>query len=81
MGDGVISVIPTHLPGFCAAASEQSTEIVGTDQDSRLHRQRHHLLWGRGGEKLLANLWIAVYLVAEVIQRIEKGLRVSDHAA
>ena len=81
MDDRVVVVLPTHDPSFCASTPQESTEVIGINEDSCLYCQVHHLLWCVGVVELLLNLWVTVYLVAEVIQGIQKRLRVGVHAA
>ena len=81
MDDRVVVVLPTHYPSFCASTPQESTEVIGINEDPCLHCQVHHLLWCVGVVELLLNLWVTVYLVAEVIQGIQKRLRVGVHAA
>jgi len=81
MHDRVVAAVATHNPALSAAAPQQSTEVISINQDPRLHCQVHHLLWRIGVVELLLNLWVTVYLMAEVIQGIQKRLRVGVHAA
>ena len=81
MGNGVVLVVTTHEPAFGGAASEQSTKILCFNQDASAHCQIHHLLWGVGGVKLTLNIRVTIYLMAEVIQGVQQGLRVAVHAS
>ena len=81
MRDWVGLVSTTQEPAFCAAAPQQGTEVLGINEYPALNRQIHHLLRGIGGIELLLNFGVAFYLMAEVIQRIQQGLRVGFHAA
>ena len=81
MHDRVVAAVATHDPALCAPTPQQGTKVIGINQDPRPDRQVHHLLWRVGVVELLLNLWVTVYLVAEVIQGIQKRLRVGVHAA
>ena len=71
MSDGVGLVATTNEPAFCAAASQQSTEVIGINEDPALNRQIHHLLRGVGTVELTLHIRVTVYLMAEVIQSIQ----------
>ena len=81
MGNGVGLVATTHEPPLCAATSQQRTEVLGINEDPAPHRQIDDLLWGVGGIEQLLNFGVALYLMAEVIQSVQQGLRRLIHAA
>ena len=81
MGDWVGLVATTNEPAFCSAAPQQRTEVLGINEDPAPYRQINHLLWGVGGVELLLNFGVALYLMAEVIQSVQQGLRGLIHAA
>ena len=81
MSDGVGLVATTHEPAFCAAAPQQRTKVISINEDPAPHRQIDHLLWCVGGVELLLNFGVALYLMAEVIQSVQQGLRGLIHAA
>ena len=81
MNDRVGAVLATHLPMLCAPTPQKGTEVIGINENPRIHRQSNHLLRGIGVKEFVFNLRVTVYLKAEVIQSIQKRLRVSLHAA
>ena len=81
MGNGVILIVTTHEPVLRAAAPQQSTEVVGINEDPALYRQIHHLLWGVGTVELPLHISVPIDLVAKVIQSVQQGLRCLAHAA
>jgi hypothetical protein len=81
MNDRIVIVLPTHFPSLCASAPEQGTEIIGVNQDPCIHSQSDHLLWRIGVIELVLNRRVTIHQMAEVIQRIQKRLRVGVHAA
>ncbi len=81
MGNGVVLVVTPHEPMLCAPAPQQSAEVVGINKNACLYRQVHHLLWGVGTVELPLHISVTVHLMAEVIQRIQEGLRGLVHAA
>jgi hypothetical protein len=81
MNDRVITVLPTHLPTLCAPTPQEGTEVIGINEDPCIYRQGDHLLRGIGVKEIALNRWVTIYLMAEVVQGIQKRLRVGLHAA
>jgi hypothetical protein len=81
MNDRVVAVLTTNHPTLCTAAPQKSSEVFGINEDPRVHCQSDHLLWRVGVVELMLNLWVTIHQMAEVIQSIQKRLRVSVHTA
>jgi len=81
MNDWVVVVLTTNQPTLCTTAPQKSTEVIGINQDPCVHGQSDHLLRRVGIVELMLNLWVTIHQMAEVIQSIQKRLRVSVHAA
>ena len=81
MNDRVGAVLATHLPELGAATGQEGTEVVSINENTCLNCQSDHRLWRVGVKELVLNLRVTVYLMAEVIQSIQKRLRVGVHAA
>jgi len=67
----VIAFLPANLPEHSATASEQSTEVVGVNQNATLPGKFNHLLWGLGGIEVSRHPWVTIHQEAEVIQHIQ----------
>ena len=81
MNDWVVVVLTTNQPTLCTTAPQKSTEVIGINQDPCVHGQSDHLLRRAGVVELMLNLWVTIHQMAEVIQSIQKRLRVGVHAA
>ena len=81
MDDWVVVVLPTHLPTLCAPAPEKGAEVIGINEDPCIYRQSDHRLRGIGVKEIVLDRWVTIHLMAEVIQGIQKRLRVGLHAA
>ena len=81
MDDWVVVVSTTHLPSLGASTPEKGAEVIGINEDPCLHCQVHHLLRRIGVKEIVLNRWVTIHLMAEVIQGIQKRLRVGLHAA
>lgn len=81
MSDGILRPIAAYLPELGAATGQEGTEVVSIDENACLNCQSDHRLWRVGVKELVLNLRVTVYLMAEVIQSIQKRLRVGVHAA
>ena len=81
MDDWVVVVLPTHLPTLCAPTPQKRTKVIRINEDPCIYRQSDHLLRGIGVKEIVLNRWVTIYLMAEVIQGIQKRLRVGLHAA
>ena len=79
--DWVVVVFTTHLPTLCAPTPQKGTEVIGINEDPCIYRQSDHLLRRIGVKEIVLNRWITIHLMAEVIQGIQKRLRVGLHAA
>ena len=71
MGDGIGAHLPTNNPKLSAAASQQSTEVIGANQYPAVLCQDDHLLWSGGGIKLTPQFWFLIHPIEEVIQGIQ----------
>lgn len=81
VGNRVCLVVAPNSPELSAATGQQSTEVIGINENACLHRKIHHLLGSIGTVKLLLNFRVTIHLMAEVIEGIQKGLCVALHAA
>jgi len=81
VNDGIRAVLATHEPLLRAPTPQQGTEVISVYQDADGNCQGNHLIGCRRTVELLLNLWIAIHLVTEMIQHIQKGWRVSGHSA
>lgn len=81
MGNRIGLVAATNKPTLRAAASQQGTEVISVNQDADGDCQGNHFVGCLGTVELLLHPWVAVHLMAEVIQHIQKGLRASGHIA
>ena len=81
MDDWVVVVSTTHLPTLCTATPQKGTEVIGINEDPCIYRQSDHLLRRIGVKEIVLNRWVTIHLVAEVVQGIQKRLRVGLHAA
>ena len=71
MGNGIGTLLATNNPKLSAAASQQGTEVISTNQDPAMLRQFNDLLWGGGGIELTPQLWFLIHPIEEVIQGIQ----------
>ena len=81
MDDWVVVVSTTHLPSLGASTPQEGTEVIGINEDPCIYRQSDHLLRGIGVKEIVLDRWVTIHLMAEVIQGIQKRLRVGLHAA
>jgi len=81
MNDRIGAVLATHLPMLCAPTPQKGTEVIGINENPRIHRQSNHLLRGISVKEFFLHLRVAVYLKAEVIQSIEQRYQGVVHAA
>ena len=81
MNDRVVTVLPTHLPTLCASTPQKGTEVISINEDPCIYRQSDHLLRRIGVKEIVLNRWVTIHLMAEVVQGIQKRLRVGLHAA
>jgi hypothetical protein len=81
MDDWVVVVSTTHLPSLGAPTPQEGTEVIRINEDPCTHCQSDHLFWCVGVVEVVLNLWVTIHLMAEVVQGIQKRLRVGLHAA
>jgi hypothetical protein len=72
MGDWIGTLLATNNPKLSAATSQQSTEVIGANQNPAVLRQDNHLLWSGGGIELTPQLWFLIHPIEEVIQGIQE---------
>ena len=80
MNDRVVTVLPTHLPVLGAAASQQSTKVIGVNQDPCIYRQSDDLCRSISGIEISGEHRVTISLSAEMIQGIQQGLLGRIHA-